>query len=444
MNIALFLKENLKNIPPDIGVIINKLPYGLRPGIGKVYTRSKQDIHNFDNFNTNQKQDFIFQKVKNIVNYSYNNIKFYNTYYKEKKFNPSLLKKFEDIKRIPIINKAILNSYTIDERSKYFKNSYKVNTGGTSGTPFSLNILPDSMGHEWAHMHTIWSKFEYKPSDLKLVFGGRSNVKNTIDYDVVRNHYAINIYADYIEVSKVLKKILKRQSIKYLHGYPSSIYDFATYCRDYDEELKLAISNKLNGVFLGSEYPHSHFRNVIEKTFNTKSISWYGHTERAVLAYERNEKFVYEPFQTYGFTEAIKNEKDYDLVSTSYYNYASPLIRYNTQDKINDLHYKDELLDSFKISRGREGEFVIDKNRKKISLTGLIFGRHHKLFDYAKFIQLKQPVQGKIIIFFVSENASTEMAKELFDAKNLNLDIEFKKVKEPYRTKSGKINLLIK
>ena len=30
-----------------------------------------------------------------------------------------------------------------------------VNTGGSSGSPFSLFIQPNSMGHEWAHTHHL-------------------------------------------------------------------------------------------------------------------------------------------------------------------------------------------------------------------------------------------------------------------------------------------------
>ena len=69
------------------------------------------------------------------------------------------------------------------------------------------------------------------------------------------------------------------------------------------------LSVNLKGAFLGSEYPHKQYREVIEDVFDIDTISWYGHTERAVLAYEKHEQFVYEPFLSYGFSEAIKNEE---------------------------------------------------------------------------------------------------------------------------------------
>jgi phenylacetate-CoA ligase len=89
------------------------------------------------------------------------------------------------------------------------------------------------------------------------------------------------------------------------------------------------------------------------------------------------------------------------------------------------------------------GEFVVDKNNKMISLTGLIFGRHHKLFDMVDFIQVKQKNPGEIVVYY-SNSSIIENPNALFDSSNLNLDLIFQQIKEPYKTPLGKIPLLIK
>lgn len=425
--------------------MINLVPYSRRPGLGKVYQNRRREICAIQNLDLDQKQEFIFSKIKALTEMSYLSIPFYKEYYDSKGFLPTKLKSFRDIREIPVISKKSLQEWDIEKRSYQRKGRYKVNTGGSSGTPFNLYIEPNSMGHEWAHMHAIWENFDYKPSDLKLVFGGRSDLKDVFEYDVVRNHFVIDIYAEYAKVAVKLKQLLKIYQIKYLHGYPSSIYDFAVYCENEDVELKQNISKNLKGAFLGSEYPHQHYRDKIEEVFNIPTISWYGHTERAVLAYEKNEKFTYEPFLSYGFAEALPlEENNYNLIATSYYNFASPLIRYNTEDIISDVVENEGILESFKITKGREGEFVTDRAGKRINLTGLIFGRHHPLFNYSKFIQVKQVHQGIIEIHFVSETVNEIEAVEFFDKQNLNFDIRFVRNLQPYRTQAGKINLLIK
>lgn len=442
MSIAVFLKNNLKNIPPSIGKQINKIPYGVRPGIGKIYTQRKQEIS--QNERIDQKK-FVFERVKALVEHSYNNIKFYKEYYDKNNFHPSQLMSFDDIVKIPVITKAILNEYPLEDRSFPVPGRYIVNTGGSSGTPFGFYIEPSSMGHEWAHMHTIWEKLGYKPSDLKIVFGGRSDVSSLVEYDVVRNHFAIDIYADYKPVCEKLKQILKKHAIKYLHGYPSSIYDFAIYCENNDKEVTELLRKNLVGAFLGSEYPHKHYREKIETVFGIKTISWYGHTERAILAYEKYSHFEYYPFLTYGYTEVLKNQVgENELISTSYYNFASPLIRYNTEDLVENPKYNNGILESFQILKGRNGEFVQDLNGKNINLTGLIFGRHHQLFNFSKFIQVKQLEVGHIEINYVSDQIDEATAATLFDQANLNFKLSFKKIPEPIRSVSGKVSLLIK
>lgn len=444
MSVALLFKRHLKNISPSIGLIINKIPFSIRPGIGEIYSKRKIEIQAYNSYSIHDKQCFILGNMKSIVNFAYHNVSFYREHYDRSGFHPKELVNFSDIEKIPVVNKELLRNFNLEKRSTKVRNRYIVNTGGSSGSPFDFYVEPDCIGHEWAHMHTIWENLDYKPSDLKLAFAGRSDLKKPIEYDVLRNHFAIDLYTEYHLVAKMLRKILKRHEIKYLHGYPSSIYDFALYCRNHDSNLQRLLSNTLVGAFLGSEYPHKHYREIIEDTFKINTVSWYGHTERAVLAYEKHQKFVYEPFQTYGFSEAIHNEGQYELIGTSYYNHASPLIRYNTNDVISDVIQTNGILDSFKITKGREGEFVIDKNHKKINLTALIFGRHHNLFGCSKFIQVKQIDIGKIIVYYVADNIPESKASEMFDSKNVDIDVLFSRLDEPIRTISGKINLLIK
>src|SRR5690606_23286156 len=104
MSIAVFLKNNLKNIPPSIGQIINRIPYSVRPGLGKIYKKRRQEI---SEQNTFDKRHFVFNLMKDIVKHSYANIPFYKNFYDENNFHPDDLTSFSDIDKIPIINKSI-------------------------------------------------------------------------------------------------------------------------------------------------------------------------------------------------------------------------------------------------------------------------------------------------------------------------------------------------
>lgn len=445
-SISVLLKENLTAIPFPLGDMLANIPYDYRPGLGKIYSDRKKNIEELDKASLENKKAFVLKKLQKLTEYAYRNIPFYKKYYTEQRFNPAQLKTFEDIQRIPIINKTLLQQWDIEDRSFKTPNRYVVNTGGSSGKPLSLYISPDSMGHEWAHMHTIWQKIGFKQSDLKVSFGGRADSKNFLSYDAVRHSYNFNIYQDLNKNKTIFIDIAKNRKVKYLHGYPSAIYELAVFCRqEQNNDLREALKSNLVGAFFGSEYPIPAWRTYIEETFGIASVSWYGHTERSILAYEKNEKYVYYPFLSYGYTESCKIDQKEHLIGTSYYNFSSPLIRYDTEDLIKPTSFEGDILRSFEIAEGRIGEFITDKDGKKIPLTGLIFGRHHKLFDKSKYIQVNQKEPGKATILYTPIDYEQKIeAEKYFDSRDIAITFDFKAVEKPVKTPAGKIRLLVK
>jgi phenylacetate-CoA ligase len=135
------------------------------------------------------------------------------------------------------------------------------------------------------------------------------------------------------------------------------------------------------------------------------------------------------------------------LVGTSYYSTASPFIRYCTGDLVRPTEEDSGLLRSFEVEQGREGEYVTDRKGKCIPLTGLVFGRHHRIFDLAKSVQVYQEAQGRLT-FLVSlkKGRLSVMPEEIgqyFDLRGVEMDFELRWVDGPVRTRSGKANLLV-
>lgn len=434
----------VQNLPFTIGNILAKIPFKYRIGIGFVYNKRIQDIKEFHDFSVLQKKEWIYNRLKILVEFAFNEIPFYCHFYQKKGFHPDDFSCFEDINLIPIINKSDLLAFELEHRSSIQEGRYVVNTGGSSGKTLSFYITPDSMGHEWAHMHQVWGKLGYSPSDLKMTFGGHYTGDEITQYDPVRHQLNINIYKDYSKHLPELIYLFSFYKIKYLHGYPSAIFDFATFCVQTGNQYLLnAVRQNLKGVLFGSEYPAPAWRKKIEESFLVKSVSWYGHTERTVLAYEKGEHFSFSPFHTYGFAEGVDFEDGCHLVGTSYYNFASPLIRYDTEDLIEPTKV-DGVLDSFKIKEGRNGEFILDKFKNRIPLTGLIFGRHHKLFESCQYIQLSQKVEGEANIYYVLLPDVEEFSPAInFLSEGIAVNFTFVQLQEPIRTSGGKIRLLV-
>jgi len=437
------LKKHSPSLPVNIGLMLAHIPFNLRPGIGELYKKQIKNIQEYPLLIESKKKELIYKSFFKVFSHAYSNIPYYTNLYKSiHHIELGDIKSFEDIKAIPLTSKNMLRDIPLEDRSFNIKNRLLVNTGGSSGKPFSFYMDPLRYGNEWAHIHSMWSVHGFKPTALKLNFDGRSSNVKPIHYDFVRNSLIVNIYANFAEIEKQLIEVFIKYKIEYLHGYPSAIYEFTKKCSKSDLLLKYFRVN-LKACFLNSEYPSPHYRDKIEKTFKIPTQSFYGHTETCVMAYE-SLPFEYVPYHTYGFAEAIEFNKQFNLVGTSYFNFASPLIRYNTEDIIKPLNFKNDILDKFTINEGRMADFILDENDNKISLTGLIFGRHHLLFEHVDHIQVQQIEKGKAIIYCITDKElSINSLSDLFDASNVKIDFIFKHLKVPHKTTSGKITLKI-
>lgn len=443
MNFAFYLRNNLKNVPYQFGKYSSYLPYSYRPGLMNSYRASRKDIKYFSTSSIADQKQRIFEQVIKQVSKAYKEIEFYRHTYDNHNFDFQKITSFKDLKKIPIITKDQLMEWDLEQRSNMSIRGMKANTGGSSGKPLSFYTPAAKMGIEWAHLHHIWyEQMKFKFSDLKLIVMGRSDVHNLVEYDFIRHSLKIDIYSSYKKISERLEKSFKGVPIHFLHGYPSSLYELALYCKT-DSILLNLLKQNLKGCILNSEYPHIYQRRVIEETFQINTYAFYGHSEGCIIAYE-TDRGNYKPLHSYGFVEAIELEEEMNLIGTNFYNNISPLIRYNTEDKIENPEFDEDLLVGFKIKEGRNGEVIWDKEGKKIPLTGLIFGRHHKLFDFCKHIQVFQNEPGKAKILFVAKSELNINAEELFDSQNVKVDFSFQELKSPVRTSAGKVNLLVK
>lgn len=440
VNIKKYLKSYAEILPAGFGVFLNRLPFEVR--LGKDYEYYSQLIETCLALNESSKSDYILKGTLNIVKHHCIHTKFYSNFSTEYN-NPVSDINFIDIKLISLLTKDILKEILIDERSNSEFSLIKYNTGGTTGNPLSFYVDKKYYAREWAHMHYMWKKIGYHPSNTKITIRGK-NIDTLYKYNFNQNEFLINSYTSFGEGEYCkLLKVFRRYNTQFIHGYPSAIYNFLKNIEQDAPLLLDFLKKNIKGIMFGSEYPSPHYRDYIENVLTDNTISWYGHTEGVILAGELYNKYEYVPFLSYGYAEAVKIDGFYHLVGTSFDNLAAPFIRYDTEDLIEPFFSETGILEKFKIKEGRIGEFIKDKNGNNISLTAFIFGRHHKLFDYINFIQVKQVNDGEAIIYY-SANKDLIDPYLLFDSTQVNLVISFEQIQEPFKTPLGKIPLLIK
>ncbi len=439
------LKKMLTKTPFSIGSLVAKIPYSIRPGFGSDYRRARAATRWFETARSEEKRDFIFQRVRRVVEIAASEIPFYRNFYAENGFNVAELRSFDDLEKIPIVSKAILREFAPEERSRKIPGRSATFTGGSTGEPFLFYSDKRQIGNEWAHMHAIWGTLGFRSSDLKLSVALEPDAP-PIFYNGLRHEVVLNIYFSRGILCDAFLNLPKRmRKIKYLRGYPSAFSEFLSFCETEKPVVLDALRENLRGTFLASEFPSPIFRETIERTTGAPTVSWYGHAERAILAPERTRAGLYEPFQSYGFCETVRDADGFEsLVGTAYWNFASPLIRYRVDDGVRIIEKKDGILKSFEILQGRIGDYLVDKNGERFSITHLNLSCRRETWALVRCVQVEQRVPGAAIFWVTPrrETSPEELAR-VFDFQSLPLDCEFRIVERPFLTKIGKTPLKI-
>ena len=148
--------------------------------------------------------------------------------------------------------------------------------------------------------------------------------------------------------------------------------------------------------------------------------------------------------QSYGWAECAQVSGSSHLIGTNFSNTYSPFIRYDTSDIVKPTKYNGNLLSEFVVTQGRVGDFLLDADNIPISLTAIIFGRHHIGFGFIDHLQVFQIKPGVSQVHLTtSQPIDLEELSSLFDFSGINIEFSYHLRTSPFRTMSGKIPLLI-
>ncbi|MEX1027728.1 MAG: CoF synthetase [Candidatus Paceibacterota bacterium] len=439
------LKSVGEKVPRSIGRIAARIPYAWR--LGAEFKATQHRIQQIEAAAPDARAEQAGLWLKAVVAHHADKSQLYRDHLGEAAQSLGSVNGTDALRRfssLPVLTKQILQGLLVEQPSSPSNGAMRINTGGTSGNPLSFFVDKNAFAREWAHMHTIWRKLGYHPTSLKLTFRGKNLGKRALRYNAVHNEIHVNPYLPFEVTAKAVAKVAP--NIDYLHGYPSSIYEFvrqSTESPSLGDDVLVGFQKRLRGIFYGSEFPAPLYRDFVDDVVGVPSISWYGHSEMCILAYE-TDRNVYVPMHSYGFTETIPTDDEGEfLIGTSYFNTETPFVRYNTGDLVSSTS-ANGFVESFQVLQGRVGDFVTDRHGQRISLTALIFGRHHKFFDVGQFVQVRQTEPGKMTLLVVlPENVLTDDLASQFDLSNVAIDCDFEVRSTPVRTPAGKMPLLV-
>lgn len=274
--------------------------------------------------------DYQFKQLKDILIYSFLNVPYYTELFKKVSFDPFKFSDFVQMERIPVLTREIIkgNYDKLISRHNINNGYYEATTGGSTGLPLKFLLDYDSIYKENAFIYYYRKRLGYKLADKLTTFRQVEFGDHLWQYNPMHNEIIFSpMKLSNVTIREYFEKINKFRP-DYLNGYLSAIFYFAKLL----EENQLNLSFRLKGIFLTSENPDPKQRKYIEQFFNVKSMTFYGHSERCVIAEEiDHNKYLFDPY--YGFTEMINLENNtHTIVGTGFLNRKMPLIRYKTDD----------------------------------------------------------------------------------------------------------------
>lgn len=437
--------------PDSFRKCLNLIPIEYRLG-------GENFIDTYNLLNTSQKWDIEqiqrYQKLElqKVLNHAVKHVPYYS--------NVDLLydDPFKNLNLFPIIEKEIvqknLSQFFADDVPK--RDTYYVTTGGTSGNSLGFYLDNSTFAKEWAFVMTAWKRAGYNPGDRLVSFRGVEfkNAEKGIFWQENPIYNTLEMSPFHMSDENLPKyiKIIQKTKPKFIHGYPSAISILARYIETKDIEFP-----KIQAVLAVSENIYPSQRDIIERTFKCRLFSFYGMSEKVIMAPECEYDTRYHAFPEYGVTELLDGNGDLvgegergELVGTGFLNSCMPFIRYRTGDCaiLSDQNCKcgrHHLLLESLVGRWLQ-EMIVGKDGALISMTALNF--HSGTLKNVEQYQFYQRRQGEIILRIVPRCYYTQkdrynLINEIKNKVGNNLEVSIELVTAINLTSRGKFKLLI-
>lgn len=354
-----------------------------------------------------------------------------------------------DWNSIPTMEKGDFQGKLKDRISLPYRNvsNYIANTSGSSGHPFYY--AKDKFCHAitWALIKSRYAEVGVSLSDLQGRFYGvplewRGNV---IEYvkDRVMNRIRFPVF-DLSDkaLARVLNQITKNK-VRYLYGYTSSLVIFARYLlqqemvlKEYCPELKVCI--------VTSEVCTPDDTKILSSGFGVRIINEYGASELGIMAFENSPGELLGSDELIYFETHVNDTGNHELLCTSLFNEAFPIIRYKIGDLV--MLEKRDGRTYVKQIEGRTNDLIhLPSGRVAAGLTFYYISR--SILESSGVLRefiIRQQSLNSFVFDIVSDRKLTGEEEKLIIEKThlyleAGLEVKFNYVQKIQRPTSGKI-----
>ena len=433
------------------------IPVSIR--YGHVFDNQRKILASQEKISNTEVEELINKKFLFLVKHCYENVPYYNRLFKEYGLNIESFQDVRDITKIPFLTKNILvehrDELLADNINK--DNLQYITTSGSTGNPVGFFVDQDSTMKEWAYTLHIWKRVGYKPDSSRLVLRGKvfreqKNGKNW-QFDALKRELSCNIFDMTDENMEQYCNAIEKYKPEFIHGYMSAIVILCKYIDRRHYEL----ANKFKAILAVSESVLDYQRDYVEKVLKCRVFSFYGHSERLIIAGECEYSNEYHIEPSYGYAEiidqnehVIKDDSAGELVATGFCNKGMPMLRYKTGDIANWSIRKNcecgrQTVRLMGVSGRWKQDILVNKFGALVSITAINI--HSDIFDRIENYQFYQDTIGQVVMKIIpgnefNSNDINGIIKMLSEKTQNKIDFNVILVADIVRKKNGKYTIV--
>lgn len=309
------------------------------------------------------------ERLQHTIRHAWHHVPFYREWFRSAGVHPDDIRDVEDLSKLPLLDKpTVIRAGETMLADDARRGSLLVHpTSGSTGTPLTIYTPPETLhmvyGFTWARLR---SGFRFRDpyasfTGLEIVRPGARNPPFWRE-NWAANQRAFSVF--HLREQNLLHyaRALTEEPFSYVEGYSGPVYLIA----DWIERNGFSIANRPKAIFSTSEVLQEQYRSTIERVFGVHVRDQYSQGEFCASITEYACGHMHEDID-YGVIELLPVGMEdglvrAELVCTSLYNDAWPLIRYRVGDLC--LYDPDE-----RCAHGRPGRVI----RRLEGRTGRFF-----------------------------------------------------------------------
>ena len=349
-----------------------------------------------EDYTEEQLRDYQYRHLKDTLAYAVRHVPYYREAYKAVGFELGDFKSIEDLSKLPFLTKDILRGrphedFLSDEAGRLGVSEIK--TSGTTGVPLSFACDLTARAAKYGITMRAFHEAGYSLGSMQFILKNCFYADRAFSYSWLTNRVSMHAYMNSKENARACDKLLRRHPPRHVLAHPNALLEFGKSIDDPSLTFR-----KTRGITSISEPLTSVLKSQIEDCFNSKVFDYYSNMESSLIAYETREK-GYLLGEQFSYSEIIPADitvpMNGEIVSTTFFSYAMPLIRYRNADIVKlQANTNGGAFRQIQEVSGRIAETIVLPDGNKVRIFNLM----HSQLDNVMMYQIVQNAKNHLFI----------------------------------------------